>query len=111
MERRKAFAKKYGIVKLDYATVDNPFAWRVICGHCGSAFERKVWNSTDERLRRVVWRCNRKYKVKGKKSCDNKHINDRVLYRVFVEAFMPRLKIRIVLWRSGREGYRLRMYW
>ena len=87
MERRKAFAKKYGIVKLDYATVNNPFAGRVICGHCGSSFGRKVWNSTDERLRRVVWRCNRKYKVKGKKSCDNKHIDDKVLYRVFVEAF------------------------
>lgn len=87
MERRKAFAKKYGIVKLDYATLDNPFAGRVICGHCGSVFGRKVWNSTDERLRRVIWRCNRKYKVKGKKDCDNKHIDDGVLYRVFVEAF------------------------
>ncbi|WP_333887907.1 recombinase family protein [Clostridium sp.] len=87
MERRKAFAKKYGIVKLDYATVDNPFAGRVICGHCGSVFGRKVWNSTDERLRRVVWRCNKKYKVKGKKSCDSKHIDDNVLYKVFVEAF------------------------
>ena len=87
MERRKAFAKKYGIVKLDYATVDNPFAGRVICGHCGSVFGRKVWNSTDERLRRVVWRCNKKYKVKGKKSCDSKHIDDNVLYKVFIEAF------------------------
>lgn len=35
----------------------------------------------------MIWRCNRKYKVKGKKSCDNKHIDDRVLNRVFVEAF------------------------
>jgi site-specific DNA recombinase len=87
MKRRRAFAEKYNISKLDYATVDNPFAGRVICGHCGSTFGRKVWNSTDERNRRVIWRCNRKYEVKGKKSCENKHIDDRVLYQAFVEAF------------------------
>jgi len=87
IERRRAFAEKYGIVKLDYATVDNPFAGRIICGCCGSTFGRKVWNSTDDRLRRVVWRCNKKYEVKGKKGCKNKHIDDKALYKVFVEAF------------------------
>lgn len=86
-ERRRAFAEKYNISKLDYATVDNPFAGRVICGHCGSSFGRKVWNSTDERLRRVIWRCNKKYVVKGEKSCENKHIDDRVLYQSFIDAF------------------------
>lgn len=45
MERRRVFAEKHGIVKVDYATIDNPFAGRVICGHCGSPFGRKVWNS------------------------------------------------------------------
>lgn len=30
MERRRAFAEKYNISKLDYATVDNPSAGRVI---------------------------------------------------------------------------------
>ncbi|GMG96895.1 hypothetical protein EN5CB1_17210 [Tepidimicrobium xylanilyticum] len=48
---------------------------------------RKVWNSTDERLRRVVCRCNNKYKVKGKKSCENRHIDDKVLYQAFVNTF------------------------
>lgn len=87
MERRRAFAEKYDISKFDYATVDSPFAGRVICGHCDSTFGRKVWNSTDERLRRVVWRCNKKYAVKGKKSCENKHIDDRVLYQAFINTF------------------------
>ena len=87
MERRRAFAEKYNISKLDYATVDNPFAGRVICGHCGSVFGRKVWNSTDERLRRIIWRCNKKYEVKGKKSCENRHIDDKVLYQAFVNTF------------------------
>lgn len=49
MERRKAFAKRYNISKLDYAAVDNFFVGRVISGYCGSSFGRKIWNSTDER--------------------------------------------------------------
>lgn len=87
MERRRAFAEKYNISKLDYATVDNTFAGRVICGHCGSTFGRKVWNSNNERLRRIIWRCNKKYTVKGEKSCENKHIDDRVLYQAFINTF------------------------
>jgi DNA invertase Pin-like site-specific DNA recombinase len=67
MKRRKAFAEANGISKIDYASVDNPFAGRVICGHCNSIFGRKVWNSNDERRRRLIWRCNRKYAVKGEK--------------------------------------------
>jgi len=38
-------------------------------------FGRKVWNSTDERLRRIIWRCNGKYPVKGEKGCESKHID------------------------------------
>ena len=87
MERRKDYATQYGISKLEYATTDNPFAGRVICGHCGSPFGRKVWNSTDERLRRIVWRCNKKYEVKGKKGCESKHVDDRILYQAFINAF------------------------
>jgi site-specific DNA recombinase len=59
----------------------------VICGCCGSLFGRKVWNSTNERLRRIVWRCNKKYETKGKKECINRHIDDRVLYEGFISAF------------------------
>ncbi|WP_245331584.1 recombinase family protein [Clostridium algifaecis] len=87
IERRRVFAEKYNISKLDYATAYNPFAGRVICGHCGSTFGRKVWNSTDERLRRIIWRCNKKYTVKGEKRCQNKHIDDRVLYQAFINTF------------------------
>jgi len=87
LERRKDFAEKYNISKLDYATADNPFAGRVICGQCGRPYGRKVWNSTDERLRRIVWRCNKKYEVKGEKGCANKHIDDKVLYQAFISNF------------------------
>lgn len=87
MERRRNYALHYGIQKLEYATTDNPFAGRVVCGSCGQIFGRKVWNSTDERLRRIIWRCNGKYPAKGEKGCDSKHINDEVLYQVFINTF------------------------
>ena len=87
MERRRNFALENGIQKLEYATTDNPFAGRVICGSCGKAFGRKVWNSTDDRLRRIIWRCNGKYVEKGKKGCDSRHIDDGVLEQAFVDVF------------------------
>lgn len=42
MERRRAYAEKHGIQKVDYATDDNPFAGRIICGNCGRAYGREV---------------------------------------------------------------------
>ena len=87
MERRRNFVLENGIQKLEYATTDNPFAGRVICGSCGKAFGRKVWNSTDDRLRRIIWRCNGKYVEKGKKGCDSRHIDDGVLEQAFVNVF------------------------
>ena len=87
MERRRNFALKYGIQKLEYATTDNPFAGRVICGTCGRVFGRKVWNSTSEKLRRIVWQCNGKYLAEGEKGCGSRHIDDGVLYQAFVDVF------------------------
>lgn len=92
--RRQAFSEKYGLKRGDYATPENHFAGRVICGCCGGVYGRKVWNSTNERLRRIVWQCNNKYATKGKKGCDNRHINDDVLYRAFVSAFNAVLENR-----------------
>jgi hypothetical protein len=86
MDRRKAYAFEHGIEKLEHATTSNHFAGRVICGCCGQVYGRKVWNSTDDRLRRIIWRCNGKYVVKGKKGCDSSHIDDEVLYQAFVGA-------------------------
>ena len=87
IQRRKAYAAEHSIQKLEYATTDNPFAGRVICGICGRIYGRKVWNSTDERLRRIVWRCNGKYPAKGEKGCDSRHIDDGILYQAFVCTF------------------------
>ncbi|QNU66462.1 recombinase family protein [Ruminiclostridium herbifermentans] len=92
MKRRKIFAKKHGLHKYDYATDNNPFAGKVICGYCDSTFGRKVWNSNDERLKRTIWQCSNKYKIKGKIGCGNRHINDGILYEAFVNSFNAILK-------------------
>ncbi|WP_291352817.1 recombinase family protein [Desulfosporosinus sp.] len=103
MERRRAYAEKHGIQKVYYASGDNPFAGKVTCGVCGRAYGRKVWNSTDERLRRVVWRCNTKYGVKGKKGCESRHIDDRVLYQAFVGAFNAVVENRAYFMKKWEE--------
>mgnify|MGYP003851864731 CR=1 FL=1 len=86
MERRIDFCKEHNIKKLGYASKNNPFAGRVICGKCGRTYGRKVWNSSNN-FGRIIWRCNNKYRVRGIKGCDNKHIDDRVLYQVFVDSY------------------------
>ena len=107
MERRRNFALKYGIQKLEYATTDNPFAGRVICGACGRVFGRKVWNSTSEKLRRIVWQCNGKYLAKGEKGCESRHIDDAILYQAFVDMFNTLVENKerfIEKWRKRLES-------
>lgn len=87
IERRKAFAEKHKIGKFDFASEKNPFAGKVICGCCGGIYGRKMWNSTDERLKRAVWQCNNKYAVKGEKRCENKHVDESDLQQAFINAF------------------------
>lgn len=103
MERRRIFAKEHDIVKVDYATITNPFAGKIICGHCGSVFGRKVWNSTNELRRRIVWRCNRRYIKKGKKGCNNKHIDDKVLYQAFVDTFNAMIESKDYFMEKWKE--------
>lgn len=84
-KEEKTIWKSNGVRQLDFIKVeDNPFTGRVICGHCGSAFGRKTWNSTDENLKRRVWQCNRKYEKKGEVNCKNKHIDEEFLYKAFI---------------------------
>jgi site-specific DNA recombinase len=102
IERRRAFTEKHQIQKIDYASDQQPFAGRVICGSCGRVYGRKVWNSTDERHRRVVWRCNNKYRAKGDKGCGSKHVDDEVLYQAFVDTFNAVLENRDQLIPKGK---------
>jgi len=61
------------------------FATRLVCGDCGAFYGTKVWNSNDERYRRVVWQCNDKFK--GEHKCKTPHVTEEALKLKFVEAF------------------------
>ena len=85
---------------------------RVICGYCGRYFGRNTWNSTDENLKRRVWQCNRKYEVKGKVKCKNKHIDEEVLYKAFVSSFNSLVENKeefIKKW-NAEDGNELKRY-
>ena len=56
------------------------FASRVACGDCGAFYGSKVWHSTDA-YRRVIWRCNGKYK--GEK-CKTPYVTQEELEKAFV---------------------------
>ena len=106
MKRRKAYVLQHGIQMFEYASLKKPFAGRVVCGLCGRAFGRRVWNSTDDRLRRVVWQCSAKYEVKGRKGCDNKHIDDGVLYQGFVDVFNALVENKAYFMEKWQERLR-----
>lgn len=87
MERRRSFAGEHHIRKQGSSFTGGPFAGKIICGTCGHAFTRKTWNSTDERLRRCIWQCKTKYEVKGVIRCTNKHIDNKLLDKSFINTF------------------------
>lgn len=60
--------------------------------------------STDERLRRVICRCNKKYVAKGGKGCENKHIDDRVLYQAFINTFNAMIENNDYFMEKWRKG-------
>ncbi len=60
------------------------FSSRLVCGDCGSFFGQKVWHSTDA-YRKVIWRCNSKFK--GKKKCTTPHISIETIQEKFLFAY------------------------
>lgn len=65
---------------------DSPFGGKIICGECGGFFGRKVWHSSSK-YKRAVWRCNEKYRTKGKKECDLPQLDETTIKSAFVTAF------------------------
>jgi len=102
----KVSALEHGIQVLEHATVGNPFAGRVICGSCGHAYGRKVWNSTDDRLMRIIWRCNCKYVTKGEKGCESRHIDDGFFYQAFINVFNAMIENKAYIIGKWQERLR-----
>ena len=63
------------------------------CGCCGSVFGSKTQHSGRE-YSRIIWRCNRKYAVKGQVLCSNSHLTTEQLEQAFVEAFNQMLEVK-----------------
>lgn len=80
MERRKVFAEKYGLQKVDYGIEANPLAGKIICGECGKYLGRRT---RIYKRKEFVWICSNRYNI----GCNSKIICDEVLYKVFIKAF------------------------
>ena len=62
----------------------NVFASRIKCGCCGGWYGAKVWHSNDK-YRKVVYRCNKKYN-KGGEPCDTPSYTEEEIKQIFLKA-------------------------
>lgn len=75
MIRRSTGTDRHGSVSL--------FSSRIRCEDCGAFYGSKVWHSTDK-YRKVIWRCNHKYKGQG--NCSTPHLDEDTIKALFVKA-------------------------
>lgn len=73
--------KKYGRT----IRTNSIFSSRIICSECGCFYGQKVWHSNDK-YRRLVWRCNGKFQ-KGQKKCTTPVIDEDQIKRMFMNAY------------------------
>lgn len=59
------------------------FSSKIKCGECGSWYGPKVWHSNDK-YRRVVWRCNHKFD--NDRKCETPHLDEDTVKQAFVSA-------------------------
>jgi len=76
IERRKGLGRPSGC--------GSPFSAKIVCGDCGGFYGSKVWGS-NTKYRRVIWRCNEKYK--GGKKCETPHVTEDDVKQRFLAAF------------------------
>lgn len=83
-QRRKEYAAKHGLQKIDYGIRGNPLAGKIICGECGKYMGRRTRIYKGKKL---VWICANRYEEKGVRGCNSKHVNDEELNEVFIKTF------------------------
>ena len=76
IERRKGLGRPSGC--------SSPFSAKLVCSDCGGFFGSKVWGS-NTKYRRVIWRCNEKYK--GEMKCTTPHVTEDDVKQRFLTAF------------------------
>lgn len=106
MERRKSFCEKHNIKKLDTRI---PFWGKVICGECGTVYNRKTWMQPDG-SKRKVWMCSNRYRTKGVKGCESNHLDEELLKTAFVEvlnALIENKEYFFIKWEAEMENSNL----
>ncbi len=83
MERRKNLGRP--------SACNSPLSTRIVCGDCGGFYGAKVWGS-NTKYRKVIWRCNEKYRREEK--CATPHVLEEDMKRKFVAAFNSVLAYR-----------------
>lgn len=68
------------------------FSSKIICGNCGSFYGSKIWHSNDK-YRRVIYRCNKKHFKKNEK-CQISHLTEDEIKTMFVTAYNTALADR-----------------
>lgn len=62
----------------------SPLSTKLVCSDCGGFYGSKVWGS-NTKYRRMIWRCNDKYK--GESKCSTPHVIEEDVKQKFLEAF------------------------
>ena len=63
---------------------NSPFSAKIVCGTCGGFYGSKVWGS-NTKYRRIIWRCNDKYK--GDAKCETPHVTEDDVKQKFLIAW------------------------
>lgn len=75
MQRRFGDTDRHGCVSI--------FSSKIRCGDCGGFYGSKVWHSNDK-YRKVIWRCNHKYD--DGKNCSTPHLDEETIKALYLKA-------------------------
>ncbi len=81
---------------------DSPFASKLVCGHCGAFYGRKVWHS-DRPDKKYVWICSKKYE--GKDVCPTPKVEDEEIIKAYLIALNRIIKARGVYTAEYKERF------
>ena len=97
MMRRRDFAHKHGLDKVDHVSDKNPFSGRVVCGSCGNTNWKKSWYNGSSETYRPVWICKERNRVKGVRGCDNTHVDEKHFFQAFISTYNTMIENREAL--------------
>lgn len=69
-----------------YHVSTDMFLGKVKCGACGASYGPKVWHSTSDKYRRVIYQCDEKFSD-GKKRCSTPHLSEGQIKELFLKAY------------------------